>query len=268
VIVVADRVVVSEELEEGRIAVLHVEECHRLASVMGRLAGRRAVGRRDRRLQIMETAGRVVLGNVLCVDGTIHLLDHLEVLMDRVAGIGVEWHVRSSHLERTRREVVNVANANIWTEREAQAGATGAEQEFIRGRQTGVACRQQGSVGRQLARASQIGRGQCDVKLLLCHIGTAKEFSVVGRRNDLELVRFGEIRPRRAIRIDDAFRQKVQHLLILFCWLIGGEKVIEAPILADDDNDMFDWCSRRDSVDRLIRIGSSLGLGSCPKAKH
>jgi hypothetical protein len=62
---------------------------------------------------------------------------------------------------------------------------------------------------------------------------------VIGRRNDLELVRIGEIRPRRAIRIDDAFRQKVQHLLILFCWLIGGEKVIEAPILADDDNDMF-----------------------------
>jgi hypothetical protein len=41
----------------------------------------------------METTCRVVLRNVLRVDGAIHLLDHLEVLMDGVAGVGVKRQV-------------------------------------------------------------------------------------------------------------------------------------------------------------------------------
>jgi hypothetical protein len=37
------------------------------------------------------------------------------------------------------------------------------------------------------------------------------------------LMCLGEIRTRRAIRIDDAFGQKVQYRFILLYWFVGGE---------------------------------------------
>jgi hypothetical protein len=61
VIVVAHRVPVGERFENRCVAVLHVEERHRLPGVMWRAGRRRAVRRRDRRLQIMQTACRVIL---------------------------------------------------------------------------------------------------------------------------------------------------------------------------------------------------------------
>ena len=63
VIVVAHRVFIGEGLEERRVALLHVEERHGLAGVVRRARGRRAVGRGDRGLQIVQTAGRVFLGS-------------------------------------------------------------------------------------------------------------------------------------------------------------------------------------------------------------
>src|SRR5579859_5360052 len=89
----------------------------------------------------METSCRVVLRYVLLVDGTIHLLDHLEVLMDGVAREGVERHGWAGHLERTRRQVVDVRDAYIWTQREPQTRSPSAEQELIRWWQAGVATR-------------------------------------------------------------------------------------------------------------------------------
>ena len=86
-IVVVYRVIVSKELEQQSIAVLQVEELHCLPSVMRCAARRRAVGRSNCRLQVMETACGVVFRYVLVVDGAIDLLNHLEVLMDRVAGV-------------------------------------------------------------------------------------------------------------------------------------------------------------------------------------
>ena len=53
--------------------------------------------------------------------------------------------------------------------------------------------------------------------------------------------------------------------LLLF-WHIGGEKVIEAAILADDDDDVLDRRGGLDRIDRVIRIGS--GLGRCAKAEN
>jgi len=86
---------------------------------------------RNRRLEIMETTRWVILRYVLGVDGTIHLLYHLEVLMDGVAGEGVERHVRTCQLERSRRQGVDVGNANIRAEREAQTRTPGAEEALI-----------------------------------------------------------------------------------------------------------------------------------------
>src|SRR6266478_3105890 len=88
VIIVAHRVCVGERFEEWRVAVLHVEKGHGLPGIMRRAAGRRAVGRGNRRLEIVQAARWVSLRHMLFVDGAIHLLDHLEVLVDRVAGEG------------------------------------------------------------------------------------------------------------------------------------------------------------------------------------
>jgi hypothetical protein len=129
VIIVAHRVLVSEGLEKRRVAALRIEELHGLPGVM-----QGAVCGGNRRLEIMETPGRVVLRYVLCVDGAIDLLDHLEVLMDGVAGVGVERHIRPGQLEGSRLEGADVANTDIWTFVEGQTGAPGSEKELVPGR--------------------------------------------------------------------------------------------------------------------------------------
>src|SRR5438270_9963580 len=79
-------------------------------------------------------------------------------------------------------------------------------------------------------------------------------------------MRLREVRARRAVLIDDALRQKVQHFLMPVFWLISGENMIEATIFANDDNDVFNWGSCLDGVDSFIWIG--LGLGRCPRAEN
>jgi len=61
--------------------------------------------------------------------------------MDGVSGEGIEWHCRSSQLDRPRRESVDVGNANIGTECEAQTGTPGAKQELIGSWQAWIAPR-------------------------------------------------------------------------------------------------------------------------------
>ena len=55
-------------------------------------------------------------------------------------------------------------------------------------------------VGRDLADATDIGRGQRCVELLRGHVGADEEFSAVVRRHDLVLLSPGEIRPGGAVR--------------------------------------------------------------------
>ena len=121
VIVVAHGVGISERLEKRRVAILDVEECHGLPGVMRRTSWGRTVSCGDRGLKIVEAAGRVVFRYVFGVDSAIDLLDHLEILMDSVAGVGVEGHGRASQLERSRRKVVHVADARIRTDGDVQA---------------------------------------------------------------------------------------------------------------------------------------------------
>src|ERR1700739_1588468 len=81
-------------------------------------------------------------------------------------------------------------------------------------------------------------------------------------------MRLGKVWAWRAIRINDALRQKVQYALIVVFGFIRGKKVIEAAVLANDNDDMFDGCSGLDGIDCSIRIGLSLGLGRRPKAER
>ena len=256
-IIVADGVFVGEEFEEWRIAILHVEERHCLPGVMRRIGEWCAVGRRYRRLEIMQTTRWVIPGYVLCVDGTIHLLDHLEIPMRGVAGKGVEWHRRAGHLERPRREGVDVGNADIGTKGEVQTRASGGEEELIRGRQARIAARdaKEPREGRYWANASYIGRRQRGIQFFMPQIRAAEEFGAIGCRNDLILMSFGEIRARRAIGIYDSFGQEVPHPLLLPFRHICGEEMIEAAILADNDDDVLDGRGCLDRIDRPIWIG-------------
>src|ERR1700730_19382590 len=106
---------------------------------MRRAAGRRVERGRNRRLEIVQTTGWVVPRQMLRVNGAIHLLVHLEILMDCVAGEGVVGHRRASQLEWSRWERVDVRNPGIRTERRGQAGASGCEEELILRRQARIA---------------------------------------------------------------------------------------------------------------------------------
>src|SRR5581483_6728115 len=82
--------------------------------------------------------GRIASRDVLVVDGAIHLLVHLEELMDGVARVGVIGHGRAGHLEGARRQRVDVGDARIRSQSGRQAGSTCAEQELIGWRKAGV----------------------------------------------------------------------------------------------------------------------------------
>jgi hypothetical protein len=114
---------------------------------------------------------------------------------------------------------------------------------LILGRQARIAARdaQDANIGRDRANAAHIGCRQCRVELLVYHIRAAEEFAAIGRGHDLELLALSEMRAWRAIGIDDAFGQKVEHPLVPALRLVGCEEVIEAPVLADDDDNVLDW---------------------------
>src|SRR6516225_2675737 len=91
----------------------------------------RSVSCRDRGLQIVQATGRVAGRDVFLVDGAVHLLVHLEELVDRIAGEGVVWHGLAGHFERSRGQRVDVCDADIRTERGAQTRPPGAKQELV-----------------------------------------------------------------------------------------------------------------------------------------
>src|SRR5215813_12059158 len=77
------------------------------------------------------TCGGVVSGD----DRAIHLLVHLEELMDGVARVGVIRHGRAGHLEGTGRQRVDVGDAGVGAGLVGQPGAASAEQELVLRRQ-------------------------------------------------------------------------------------------------------------------------------------
>jgi hypothetical protein len=67
---------------------------------------------------------------------------------------------------------------------------------------------------------------------------------------------FAEMRPRRAVWADDAFDQKVRNR-ISARRNMGAVEVIEALVLADNDDDVLD----RAGCHRAIRCGTWIGAG-------
>ena len=97
--------------------------------------------------------------------------------------------------------------------------------------------------------AGEIRRRQGLVEHLARRAGADEEVArAVRRRDDLELMPLGEIRPGRAVSLDDALRQQVEHALVLALRHIGREQMVEAAVLADDDDHVLD---------------RTRGLGSC-----
>jgi hypothetical protein len=105
-------------------------------------------------------------------------------------------------------------------------------------------------------------------RALIRHIRAAEEFAAIGGGHHLELMGLGEIRTWRAIGMDDAFGQKVQHLLSLLFWHISSEKVVEGAILADDDDDMLDQSPSLDRIALVIPIVIISGSRRCAEAKN
>jgi hypothetical protein len=92
--IVAQRVLVGEPLEQRRVAALHVVKSHRSAAAfIGLRAGK---GRCNKRIKIAETAARVVFSCVF--DPAIRLLPHLVEPMHRVAGVGIIGKPRAGQL--------------------------------------------------------------------------------------------------------------------------------------------------------------------------
>ena len=161
-IIVAHGVIVGEKFQERHIAFLHVEEGHGLAGIVRRAAGRGRVGRGDRRLQVVQAAGRVAPRGMFLVDRAIHLLVHLEELMDGVGGIGIIGHGRPGHLEWPGGQRVDVGDAGIRTQGGSKTRAPGPEQELVGGGQAGVAARHaEDSSKRRIGRhAADVGCGE------------------------------------------------------------------------------------------------------------
>ena len=222
---------------------------------MRRGAGRGREGSGDRRLEIVEAARRVALRHLLLVDGAIHLLEHLEELVDGIAREGVERHRRTCQLERTRRQGVDVGDPGIGTERGGETGSPSGEKELIRRRKARITPgnAEDPRVWRKGTHAGDVRGRQRRIELLLQAARADEELPSVGRRNDLELMCFGEIGTRRSIGVDDALRQQIQYLGSPRH--VGGEEVIEAPVLSDDDDDVLD---RRRRVALALLPGAHL----------
>ena len=264
-VVVAHGELVGERLEQRHVALLHVEDRHGLAGVAGDLRRhgerRGCEGGGDRRLQVVQAAGRVAPGDVLPVDGAIHLLIHLKKLMDGVGRVGVIRHARAGHLEGAGRQRVDVGDARVGADIVGQPGAAGAEQELVLRRQARIAARDRQDEGdRRILHAGEIRRRQGLVEHLARRAGADEEVAGAVRwRDDLELMPLGEIRPGRAVGLDDALRQQVEHALVLALRHIGREQMVEAAVLADDDDHVLDRTRGLDLVDGLVGIGGVAG---------
>src|SRR5215472_12246212 len=153
--------------------------------------------------------------------------------MDGVAGERVERHGRSSQLDRSGRQIVDIGNANIRTERKVQPAASGAKQELIISWQAGIASRnaENECVWRNRTDTIHIWRRQGGVELLVGQICAAEVFAAIRSGRNLELMSLGEIRSRRPVGIDNAFGKKVQNPLVPALGHIRSEEMIKAAIL-------------------------------------
>src|SRR5262249_48299093 len=126
------------------------------------------------------------------------------------------------------------------------AGPPGADRDWGCGGRAGGPPRAGGGKGGGGGRrqAADVGRWRGRIERLVGRLGADEELAEVRRRHQLELVALGEVRARRAVGLDDALRQQVQRLLVPAGRHVGGEDMIEAAVLADDDDDVLDRARR------------------------
>ena len=128
-IVVADRVLVGQLLEQRGVLVLDVVERHRRAAAVVR--GRTAIGGDHKGVEIIEAAGRIVFRGVL--NAAVGLLPHLIKTMGRIPGVGVVGEAGTGQLKGSVRQVGIVRNARIGCPASDRcAGRAGREQEKVR----------------------------------------------------------------------------------------------------------------------------------------
>src|SRR5260221_9437 len=81
----------------------------------------------------------------------------------------------------------------------------------------------------------------------------------------------GKVEARRAIRVDDAFGEKIENSFSAMLGHVGGEDVIEAAIFTNDDDDMLNRDGGLDGTDQLPhgRLGNypDRDMGSCSSSR-
>ena len=269
--VVAHRVLVRQAREIGRVTLLHVVEAERGRTfsrghcawcILGAeglglrsAVGTGADGHFDPGEQIAGAAGRIVpAGGALAA---IQLLPHLVEAMHRARGVAlVGERIAVGQLERAGRQAGHRDDALVRRLR-GLAGATGQQRliiaviqpgfRLLRERQARLALRDRraaalvGDVG-DLGSADQRGRQLIVGEGLL---GRAQQKRVLG--TDVlcsQLVRLLEVGARNrvlvGVELDDATGEQIVDGVPALLRHVSREHVVEAAILADDDDDVLD----------------------------
>ena len=206
------------------------------------------------------------LAAVAFVNAAIRLLPHLVESVRRVPGVGVVGEIGTGQLKRSVRQVGVVGDACVWSGRPCGASRTGGEQKKIVRFQRRLNRRQLciGEPGERwrcqawlVRRAAQRRGGKGRVNRLVA-IVDADEIARLARCR--ELLRCGEIRPGRAVRTYDTFRQQIQDRVAAFR-NVSAVNVIKAAVFADDDDDVLDRCGGLRLICRGIGIGAMGGDG-------
>ena len=176
VIVVIEGVPVREALEHRCVALLNIQERHRVAP--------RTVVTRDahERIQVIEAAGRVVRGRIHHV--AVRLLPHVKQSMHHIADIAVVRPGGTGAGEKTVRQCRRIGDARIGREH-GQSTSTGAQQPQIVPLQ------------RRLDRRQKRVRHECGIEGALSLVEAARSWGDVGRVRRREAGRAGGLLVRR-----------------------------------------------------------------------
>src|SRR5438876_11994009 len=76
----------------------------------------------------------------------------------------------------------------------------------------------------------------------------------------------GKVGTRRAIRVDDAFGEKIANSVSAMLGHVGGEDVIESPIFTNDDDDMLNRAGAFHAI--AWPVGLIIGIASRTVRAH
>jgi hypothetical protein len=269
--VVAHRIGVGELLEIGHIALLDIVEAHRRGALFIRKIHRP-------RLAIAAGADRLFDPDEQVVAATlrgaaVELLPHLVKPMHGAFGVVVVAYA-GGQLVGTRLHAVDVftvvRDPYVWLADERGRNRAGSQIFVITRRQPVLVCNgfldcRERRLPILISAAGQWRRQG----LVLALAGWTQ---LKGRRVlCLKLSNARIVGTRRTVGVDDALRQQIQHRLTLVDRLIGREQMIEAAVLANNNDDVLDR-RRRIAVVAATWIGGRSGsywcngiYGHCPE---